>query len=69
MNTIRTPLPNTKAIQLTATIIERSAGQQFYRTNKAYELWQETPVLMRLKRWDGKRVFWTYDEDAQEATR
>ena len=63
MNTTRTALPNVKAIQLAATIVERSEGQQFYRTNRSYELWQETPDLMRLKRWDGKRVFWTYDDD------
>lgn len=61
MNTTRTPLPNVKAIQLATKIVERSAGQTFYRTNKAYELWQEEPELMLLKRWSGKGVFWTYD--------
>ena len=63
MNTTRTALPNIKAIQLAATIVERSEGQQFYRTNRSYELWQETPQLMLLRRWPGKRVFWTYDEE------
>ena len=67
MNTTRTPLPNVKAIQLIATIIERSPGQQFYRTNRSYELWQETPELIMLKRWPGKRVFWTYDNFEREA--
>jgi hypothetical protein len=66
MNTTRIPLPTVQAIQLSATNVERSAGQQFYRTNKAYELWQETPDLMRLKRWDGKRVFWTYEVFEQQ---
>jgi len=67
MNTTRTRLPHVCAIQLAATIVERSPGQRFYRTNKAYELWQEEPELIMLKRWDGKRVFWTYDNFEQEA--
>jgi len=31
--------------------IELSSGQQFYKTLKTWELWQETPMLRRLTFW------------------
>lgn len=65
MNTTRTPLPKVTAIQLLTKRVERSAGQQFYRTNKAYELWQEEP-LMRIRRWSDKNIYVTYDGDVND---
>lgn len=65
MNTTRTPLPKVTAIQLLTKRVERSAGQQFYRTDKAYELWQEEPLMLR-RRWSDDDVYWTYDGEAAQ---
>lgn len=66
MNTTRTPLPKVTAIQLLTKRVERSAGQQFYRTDdNAYELWQDEP-LMRIRRWSDKNIYVTYDGDVND---
>lgn len=59
---MRTPL-NAEAIATVTQVIEASAGQRFYETPKAIELWQEEP-LRRLKRWPRKRIAWIFPEAA-----
>jgi len=46
-----------QAISTKTKIHERSEGQYFCETPKAWELVQIHPP-MKLKRWDKKRVYW-----------
>ena len=46
-----------RAISTATRFYEPIMGQCFYETPKAYELWLIDP-LMRLRRWDKKRVYW-----------
>ena len=48
----RIPRPDViSLLHLTIGGIWLSPGQQFYKTPKTWELWQETPVLRRLTFW------------------
>jgi len=58
---MRKKLENVKAFTTTANWIELKEGQYFCHTPKAYEIWQEYP-LMRLKRIANSRVFWVHEK-------
>lgn len=53
------------AITTAGRIITRDAGQTFYETPKAIELWQDEP-LRRIKRWNRKTVFWIVPNEESE---
>ena len=48
-----------KAIGTARSIYEPWEGQFFCELPKSWELWLEKP-LMRLRRWDKRRVYWIY---------
>lgn len=61
MNVTRTRHPEIRAIRTATQIIELCEGQVFYRTPKAYEVWQEQPSLRRLARYPLSRVYWIHE--------
>lgn len=58
---MREKLENVKAISTMTRRIELVEGQYFCRTPKAYEIWQENP-LMRLKRISRNRVCFVFEK-------
>ena len=66
-NTPRTALPNVVSIDhKDIGFIEVGPDQQFYKTPKTYELWQETP-LRRLAFWRSTSIFWVIEKDETDA--
>lgn len=64
MNVTRTELPTATAISTLTRVVERSEGQVFMSTPKAYELWDKQPLRM-VKRWARKSVYWIIEGDNQ----
>ena len=52
----REKMPKIKALRLATQMIGLAPNQCFYRTPKAYEIWQEKP-LFRIKRISRKMSF------------
>lgn len=52
---------NIKMLRTAKQDIMLSEGQCFYRTPKAYEIWQEEPLYM-VKRISQDRVFWIVEK-------
>jgi hypothetical protein len=42
--------------------IELHPGQCFYKTPRAWEIWEEAPALRRLERIPATSVFWVIEE-------
>ena len=49
--------PDVEAVSTATKTIELDSGQSWYRTEAAWELWQDKP-LARLLRIPSKRVYW-----------
>ena len=58
---MREKLAKVKMIRTTTQAIVLAVGQCFYRTPRAYEIWQEDP-LRRIKRIPNDRVFWVIEK-------
>lgn len=54
---------NAAAIATAKQTIIKDAGQTFYQTPKAIELWQDEPLPRRIKRWDRKAVLWIIPDE------
>ena len=51
------------AIRTSRQYIMAEPGQKFYETTKGIELWQEQPLLRRIKRWNRRSVLWVTTSD------
>jgi hypothetical protein len=58
MKHFRKPRPDIGVLCMPTYTVFLDNGQAFYETARAYELWQEKP-LMRIKRFPKSRVFAT----------
>lgn len=55
--------PEVEHLRTAKLTIELAPGQCFYRTDKAWEIWQERPLLRHVKRIPRVRVFWVGERD------
>lgn len=62
MNVTRIRQPDVVAIRTATRRIERRESQVFYKTDKAWELWQEKPSLWFIRRWDRRAVLWIHTD-------
>ena len=51
--------PDIRAVQSLKLVYELNANQSFHETTKAYEIWQDEP-LMLIKRIPKVRIYWTH---------
>jgi len=59
---LRERLPKVIMIRSATIAYILNKNQCFYRTNKAFEIWDEKPLLRRIKRIPRSRIFWVSEK-------